>query len=197
MCQVFDVPSLDDVSEEEQKKIWFSKADYYTFRSQAKSVAMELRRQGRHRYLEGAIGNEKPIGGNSTTVQTMLIQWSRCGFSARGIERWVHAGQGKLRKQMQKRAIRVVLEIQKQGRERNEPADETATKLCAVSELCTKEARTFSHKMGIADAAAILLQSHAATYLRQKSSGRLSTGGGTGEQRRRTQMLKNCTSPMA
>lgn len=154
LCKIVcEVTSLDELTLEDYEKTWYSWSDYDAFKRSAKLIAKEIRTYGRDKLLDGAV---QAVPNKDNVIQTMLIKWSSQGFSCRGLERWIHVSQGKLRKQEQQRTVKVVLQVQSQEKQ-NSP-DLLVQKLRAVSEHCSLNARSFAHKMGIADATAIFME---------------------------------------
>lgn len=156
LCKVVCVITpLDLLTADDYDRTWYSWKDYDSFKRNAKLIAKEIRSYGRDKLLDGAM-QSAPDATKDKSIQSMLIKWSRQGFSCRGLERWIHVSQGKLRKQEQRRTIKVVLEVQQ--REKQNSQELLSQQLRAVSEHCSANARSFAHKMGIADATAIFME---------------------------------------
>jgi hypothetical protein len=156
LCKVVCVITpLDLLTAEEYERTWYSWEDYDSFKRNAKLIAKEIRSYGRDKLLDGAMQSASDAK-KDNSIQNMLIKWSRQGFSCRGLERWIHVSQGKLRKQEQRRTIIVVLEVQQ--REKQNSQQLLSQQLRAVSEHCSANARSFANKMGIADATAISME---------------------------------------
>lgn len=157
-----EVVARSELSEKDFENTWFDTAEFDKLKAQAKLIARELRRQGRGRLLVGAFGELSKEFHESDSftkeVQAMLVKWSLHGPSSRGLEKWVNSDQGKLRRQLQRRVIQVVLHVQEQESQRAVPPGELAEKIRQVSEENTAKARLFGRMMGIADAAASSLQ---------------------------------------
>mmetsp|Transcript_23046 Transcript_23046/g.38091 ORF Transcript_23046/g.38091 Transcript_23046/m.38091 type:complete len:199 (+) Transcript_23046:134-730(+) len=157
ICRVLcEVISLDQLTLEEYARTWYSWNDYDNFRRSAKIVAKEIRSYGRDKLLDGAMKNILDKNKDDTQTTCMLIKWSRQGFLCRGLERWINDSQGRLRKQEHQRTIEAVLHVQQQREKENSP-DLLAQQLRAVSEHCSSNARSFAHKMGVADATAVFM----------------------------------------
>ena len=153
------LPSRSDSSKEELGRRWYSLDEYNTFKESAKVLSIEVRYSGRSHLLRGSIQpvcNEDSPYLKEDEVQCRLISWSRVGGFCRGLESWVDATQGRERRKIKRDSIQMVLEAQKIQRE------STSSQVCEetlrqISEQYTASARTYARSMGIADAAACLL----------------------------------------
>jgi hypothetical protein len=166
LCKVVcEITPLDLLTAEDYDRTWYSSKDYDSFKRNAKLIAKEIRRYGRDKLLDGAMHNVSDAK-EDNSIQNMLVKWSRQGFSCRGLERWIHVSQGKLRKLEQRRTIKVVLEVQQ--REKQNSQELLSQQLRAVSEHCSASARSFAHKMGIADATAIFMERSSRSVLHRR-----------------------------
>ena len=153
------------LSQQELDNTWYSNVEYAAIRASCVLLSKQLQGSSRARLLEMTLHDayDKYSGDELGVVQQMMIRWSRHCTSCRGLERFVQGSQGKKRRQERRRSVRLVLEAQEL--EMGCPPDERAEKQRIIYEQSTAKARLFAMQMGIADAAAnIMERDRSSTY---------------------------------
>eukprot|EP00522_Entomoneis_paludosa_P012294 CAMPEP_0172452260 /NCGR_PEP_ID=MMETSP1065-20121228/9983_1 /TAXON_ID=265537 /ORGANISM="Amphiprora paludosa, Strain CCMP125" /LENGTH=150 /DNA_ID=CAMNT_0013204297 /DNA_START=130 /DNA_END=579 /DNA_ORIENTATION=+ len=89
-----EIPSREDVPDEEKTLLYFSKDDFRATRSVAKAASRECEQAGLSQPLAGAFSTK------SKAIQEQLNSWS-LSSDCRGLERWSLHEHGDLRSQEQ------------------------------------------------------------------------------------------------
>ena len=153
-CEVF---RRCELTNHDCNSLWFSAQEFDDIKTSCRQLAKQLQGSGREQLLDTSIlQKRKRRNEELDLVQQRLIRWSRHCISCRGLERWIHVEEWRKRKRAQKHSVYLVLEMQeRQSRSLPDARDE---ELRLVYEEVTKSARVHALQMGIADAAAVLLE---------------------------------------
>jgi hypothetical protein len=146
---VCELPSIDDFTEEDLERLWFSKADYHMSRAAAKVVSRESARFGFSKNLDDTYTEKNP------DALERLQLWAVHGDSRRGLERWANKDHGELRQQDQYDVVMVILEAQDDMLSKSKDRKVDPEKLRKVSHKATKTARHFARMIGKADSYAM------------------------------------------
>jgi hypothetical protein len=140
---VCEVESCFDFSEEDKKKLWFTRSDYHFSRSTARVIAKESERYGHSKHLDNAY-----VTTFSQEVQDQLNMWTLHGPSRRGLERWASTAHGLQRKDDQYMYINGLLRAQQEMKLRDEFTEE---RLREVGHILSRKSRLCAQMMGAAD----------------------------------------------
>jgi hypothetical protein len=132
---VCELPSIDDFTEEDLERLWFSKADYHMSRAAAKVVSRESARFGFSKNLDDTYTEKNP------DALERLQLWAAHGDSRR--------------QQDQFDVVMAILEAQDDMLSKSKDRKVDPEKLRKVSHKATKTARHFARMIGKADSYAM------------------------------------------
>jgi len=144
---VCEITRREDFSEEEQKALYFSKAEYCLNRQMGRRTSRDCERYGHSKCLEEAFAEK------CSSIQDVLNHWCLNGHDRRGLERWANRNHGEKRQQDQFQAIMEILQAQDEMLMSGRVID--VEKIRKVSYKATKKSRHFARMMGKADAFAV------------------------------------------
>jgi hypothetical protein len=143
------IESIEDISEEDKKNLWFARSDYHFSRSSARVIAKESERYGHSKHLDDVY-----ISDFDQVVQDKLKLWSLHGSSRRGLERWANSSHGILRKDDQRGYIKGVICAQTEMRLRGADKLATEQRIRDVGDMLSQKSRLFARMIASADAQA-------------------------------------------
>jgi hypothetical protein len=143
------IESVDDISQQDKKTLWFSRSDYQFSRSSARVIAKESERYGHSKHLDNVY-----IPAFDQEVQDKLNLWALHGSTRRGLERWANSSHGNLRKKDQNIYVNGVIRAQTEMKLKDTEQDTLEERLREVGEMLSQKSRLFSEMMGSADAQA-------------------------------------------
>lgn len=153
---VCEIPSREDITEEDRAALWFSSNDYLAFKYDARTLSLDCERTGFGKNLDHVF-QEK-----SKEVQLKLNKWVSEGAEQRGLERMANVEHGNHRQNEQFQALMDVLRAQDDMLIETRSIDhDEIRKIYAKS---TKTARHFARKMAKADAIAAEVDPTATTH---------------------------------
>jgi hypothetical protein len=142
--KVIEVPSREELTEEDIKNLWFTRTDYHFSRSTARVISKESERYGYSKHLDAAYGDTI-----CAIVQGRLNMWALQGHSSRGLERWANSSHGQARKEDQYRYIMGMIRTQIEMRLKEGQVDDN--RLREIGHLLSRKSRLFAEMMGNAD----------------------------------------------
>jgi hypothetical protein len=143
------IESVDDLSQQDKKTLWFSRSDYQFSRSSARVIAKESERYGHSKHLDNVY-----IPAFDQQVQYKLNLWALHGSTRRGIERWANSSHGNLRKKDQHVYVNGVIRAQTEMKLKDTDQDTLEERLREVGEMLSQKSRFFAEMLGSADAQA-------------------------------------------
>lgn len=197
-----EIESIDDISEEDKKNLWYARSDYHFSRSSARVIAKESERYGHSKHLDRVY-----IPTFDQQVQDRLNLWALHGSSRRGLERWANSSHGDERKDDQHIYIKGVLRAQTDSSLRGEDRVTREEKIREASEKLSQKSRLFAKMIGDADARAAKWEFGITDVSLGPSSPReiikqtknlnlnLGFGGGQGLAGRRTSQRRSLRTP--
>lgn len=143
------IESVDDISQQDKKDLWFSRSDYHFSRSSARVIAKESERYGHSKHLDKVYIREY-----DQLVQDKLNLWALHGSSRRGLERWANSSHGDLRKKDQYVYVNGVIRAQTEMKLKDTNQQTMEERLREVGELLSQKSRLFAEMLAAADAQA-------------------------------------------
>jgi hypothetical protein len=148
---VYHEGAVMDIEEICKLDIWY----HHTDMDRMKRRAVRLCQETRRRCIFGSLLTNT-YGKSCDATQDALNTWSRNRNSKRGLERWMNDEYAARRTDIRRRTVQSVLRAQDRMREESlTNPDNTVGVLSRVSEVFSKDSKTFSRAMGIADELAI------------------------------------------
>lgn len=144
-----EIESIDDISEEDKKNLWYARSDYHFSRSSARVIAKESERYGHSKHLDRVY-----IPAFDQQVQDRLNLWALHGSSRRGLERWANSSHGNERKDDQHVYIQGVLRAQTDMSLRGKDQATREERLREVGGKLSLKSRLFAQMIADADAQA-------------------------------------------
>jgi hypothetical protein len=141
---VEEVPSRQDLTEDDKKNLWFARSDYQFSRSTARVISKESERYGYSKNLDAVYNTHY-----CEPTQQRLNMWALHGHSRRGLERWANSPHGKARKDDQCMYLQALQKTQIELQKSNYP--NAAERLREIGHLLSRKSRLFAQMMGAAD----------------------------------------------
>lgn len=155
MARSITIQSRHNMTPEELSLIWYSRADYESFKKTGRVIAQAMLNGGSEIWLLNSSRNNATINSNNTETIEYYNKnkwWCKFGHSRRGLEHIADIEEGRLRQKSVQNAVEAVMNEQRKQSMANL---KDPIKLARISQQYTKWAKELAMVAGLSDAEAV------------------------------------------